>query len=256
MKQLFGSLFICIVICSLLIAGNAGVLRSEETAGESGATAPLIRKVVEAYGGKEVIEGIHSLHIKGKTEALMLGDRGTYELYFKRGRKLLVTTKYTRKWERRILNGDKGYRSGDSLPLEEVFGPRYFAMVYQYKHLNVLYDLLQGTYRIQPAGKTSIGGAAVDVFTLTDKEGAVMDVCIDQKTFHIVRVSGYFKEGNKTMDLSSEFSDFREVGGSIFPFRITNFAGGIKIAQTVVDEYSINPDISDSLFEPRTLYSL
>jgi hypothetical protein len=52
------------------------------------------------------------------------------------------------------------------------------------------------------------------------------------------------------MELSVEFSDFRKAGGALFPFRIANFAGGMKIAQTIIDNYYINPVIPDSLFGP------
>jgi hypothetical protein len=243
-----------IVLCLLFVL-RSEVLFAEAASDKDSRIASVIKKVIDAYGGKEAVEAIHALQAKGDIEALMLHDRGTYELYFERGRKLRVDTKYARSSERRILNGDKGYRSTDTLPLEEVFGPRYLAMVYQYKHLNLLHDLAAGTYNIRFEGISSVNGADAQVFEVNDKDGANMDIYIDAHTFFIVKVTGYFAAQNKSTYLSAEFSDFRKVDGTIFPFTITNYAGGIKVARTVFDKYVINPDIADSIFDPATIKS-
>jgi len=244
-----------ILICVFFVI-RPEVLFAEETTDESQYVTSLINKVIAAYGGKDVIEGIHSLHAKGEIQAFMLHDHGTYELYFKRGKKLRVETKYKDLSELRILDGDRGYKSTDGLPLEEVSGTRYFAMLYQYKHLDILHDLLKGSYQTSFAGNTSVTGNEAEVLRLVDKEGTIMDVFIDMHNFFIVKVTGYFSAGNKKTDLSVEFSDFRKVGGSVFPFSFTNYAAGMKIAQTVIDKYYINPDIPDSLFGSQNTQSL
>ena len=186
----------------------------------------------------------------------MLQDHGTYEFYFKRGGKLRVETKYAHSSEVRLLNDERGYRSTDTLPFEEVYGPRFLSMVYQYKHLNILHDLITGAYRIRSLGLSHAGGDNIEGFRLNDKEGTVMDVFIDKQTFFIVKVTAYFSAENKQIDLSAEFSDFRKVEGAVFPFRITNYAGGLKIAQTVIEKYSLNPPVADSFFVPSAIQSL
>ncbi len=244
-----------ILVCVFFVIRPESLL-AEELTDEAQHITSTVNKIIDAYGGKEVVEGIRSLHAKGSIQAFMRHDQGTYELYFKRERKLRVETKYESSSELRILNGDRGYRSADGLPPEEVFGPRYFSMLYQYKHLDILHDLLRGSYQISFAGKSSVNGSDVEVFRLTDKEGTIMDVFIDMHNFYIVKVTGYFSADNKKMDLSAEFSDFKKVGGSLFPFRITNYAAGMKIAQTVINKYLINPDIADSLFGSANTQSL
>jgi hypothetical protein len=246
---------LCVSVVLLLVAGP-GPLPAEETQDEAQKITLIIDKVIDAYGGKEVVDGIHSLHAKGKIEAFMLHDHGTYELYFKRERKLRVETKYGRGFEVRVLNGDKGYRGSDTRPIEEVSGPRFYSMVYHYKHLDIIHDLAKGVYQIHSAGTSLLRGNKVKVLRLNDKEGAMMDIYVDAQNSLIVKVAAYFTEGNKNMDLSSEFSDFRKVGGSVFPFTITNYAGGMKIAQTVIEKYSLNPDIADSFFAPSLIHSL
>jgi outer membrane lipoprotein-sorting protein len=239
----------------LLIPGPMDLF-AEEPSSEAQRITSIINKVIDSYGGKEIIEGIHSVYAKGKIEALMLHDHGTYEFYFKRGGKLRVETKYERSSEVRILNNERGYRSANTLPFEEVYGPRFLSMVYQYKHLNILHDLSTGAYLIRSLGQSQTSSDNIEVFRLNDKEGTVMDISVAKQTFFIVKVAAYFKAENKQIVLSAEFSDFRKVGGSVFPFRITNYAGGLKIAQTVIEKYSLDPSIADSLFMPSTIQSL
>ena len=248
-------IFFLLFVWSFVATTQQGLF-AEEVATEAHRVSSVIDNVINAYGGKETIEAIQSMHIKGNIEAFMLHDSGTYELYFKRERKLRVETKYGQSSEVRILNGERGYRGTNALPVEEVFGPRYFSMVYHFKHLDILHDLVKRTYQIQSMGKSRLGGRNVEVFHLNDKDGAIMDISIDLHKFFILKVTGYFREKDKHIDLSVEFSDFRKVHGAIFPFRITNYAGGLKTARTIIDEYFLNSDIPDFLFEPAAIQSL
>lgn len=247
--------FFYILMFFLLVSGPKTIC-AEETSSEVQRITSIINKVIDAYGGKDIIEGIHSIHAKGKIEAFMLHDRGTYEFYFKRGGKLRVETKYEHSSEVRVLSDERGYRSTDTLPFEEVYGPRFLSMVYQYKHLNILHDLITGAYRIRSVGLSRTSGDNIEVFRLNDKEGTVMDVSVDKQTFFIIKVAAYFSAENKQIDLSAEFSDFRKVGDAVFPFTITNYAGGLKIARTVIEKYSLGPSMADSFFMPSTIHSL
>jgi len=252
MRYQISSLFYILLFLFLSLVPRG--INAEEPSNEAKRITSIIDKVIDAYGGKDVIGGIQSVSAKGKIEAFMLKDQGTYEYYFKRGRKLRVETKYGHSSEVRILNGDKGYRGTDTLPFKEVSGARYLSIVYQYKHLNILHDLITGAYQISSGGKAAVSDY-VEVFRLVDREGAVMDVFVDTRTAYIIKVTAYFAADNKQTELSAEFSDFKKVGNSVFPFRITNYAGGLKVAQTVIEKYSLNPDIADSMFAPTRIQS-
>jgi hypothetical protein len=255
MKNLIAHILCNTLLCIFFITIPEGLIAGQ--APDGGQNLPsIINKLIEAYGGKKAIESMRSLYAKGEIEAFMLNDHGSYEFYFKQGRKLRVETIYKGSSELRILNGDKGYRSNDGLPFEEVHGSRYFAMVYQYKHLDILRGLTNGIYQISYKGVSTVNGNDVDILKLNDKEGTVMDIYIDKHNLLILKVTGYFSEGNRKMNLSSEFSDFQKVSGLVLPFRITNYAQGLKIGQTVIYKYVLNPDIANSFFEPSIIQSL
>jgi outer membrane lipoprotein-sorting protein len=226
-------------------------LSSADAPGTTENIPSLVSKIIAAYGGKHAIERLKSVHASGTIEAFMRRDHGTYEVYFKRPRKLRVDTRYQGSSETRILNGQRGYRGMDGFPLSQAEGDSLLAMVYQFKHFDLPYGLLKGAYSIKRKGKEVLNGRPVEVLHLTDGEGPAMDVSVDTHTFFIVKVTGYFVvTGGRSTALSAEFSDFRKVDGTVFPFRITNYAGGYRIAETTMKTYRINSPMPDSLFAP------
>jgi outer membrane lipoprotein-sorting protein len=246
----------------LLLLSFTGSRKVEGTASEDGnssragspsdALTTLVQNITTAYGGKKAVENVKSVYASGKIRALAFNDRGKYVRYFKRPGKLRVDIRYTRSSELRILNGNRAYESIDGSPLSPVAGDRSVAMEYQYRQLDLPYGLLRNPREITYEGKADVNGVEVEVLGMKGAEGPPMKIYIDGKTFHIVRVSGYFSVGNATMALSAEFADFKKVDGTMFPFKITNFADGQEIAETSLEDYRVNPEMSDSLFSPST----
>ena len=213
----------------------------------------FVAKIVAAYGGRKVIEETTSVYAIGDITALMRQDRGSYELLFKRPRKLRVNITYQQSSEERILDGNIGYRGTKDSPLSEVKGPNFLAMVYQYKHFDLPYGLLRGVYSITTEGRKDLNGKTVEVIHLADAEGPPMDMFVDTETFFIIKVTGHFVAADgRTIALSSEFSNFGKVGDAVFPFKVINYAGEQRIAETIMKSYKINTAIPDHLFEPKS----
>jgi hypothetical protein len=210
---------------------------------------PVVEKVIEAYGGRERLAKVKSIAAEGKIMALVRGDEGTYRRALRRDGNLFVDIVYSRSSERRILHDNKGYR-GTGGKVEEVSGPRYQAMVYQYNELNLPYGLLDDTFTVHSLRKDTVNGDAVNVLRLADREGNQMDVFVHEENYRIVKCEGRFVVGAESTSLSAEFGDFRTVDGVLLPFKIVNYAGGRKISKTTIDRYQVNPAIDDSLFLP------
>src|ERR1700690_706866 len=248
MKTVF-HIFLIIFFMSVFVQS----VFAADTPSEPERIQTLVAKIVAAYGGGKGIEETTSVSAIGEIEALMRQDRGSYELSFKRPRKLRVDIRYQRSSETRVLDGNTGYRGANDVSLSEVNGLSLVAMVYQYKHFDLPYGLLFGTYSIKMEGERELDGKTVEVIHLSDTEGPPMDVYIDAETFHIVRVSGHFAaDDGRTMVLSSEFSNFKKVGDAVFPFKVINYASGQRIAEIIMKSYKINLTIPDHLFEPQS----
>lgn len=238
--------YLALMFFIAIITPSQGVAGEKE--GLSKDIEALISGIVNAYGGKEVIKRTKAVYAKGEIKAIMRMDEGTYVRYFMRGRKLRVETTYSRSLERRVLNGELGWRSTEESVYHEVTGIRYSSMVYQYKQLDLPYGLLTNAYDVRDEGRGVLNGVEVRVLGLTDKEGPPMKVYIDPESCYVIKVTGTFRVAEATTDLSAEFSDFRIVDGVPFPFTVTNYAGGRKIAETHMTEYAINPEMDMSLF--------
>ncbi|HUI45921.1 MAG TPA: hypothetical protein VL122_08090 [Nitrospirota bacterium] len=109
--------------------------------------ALVTEKIIEAYGGRERLAKVVSVAAEGWITALIRRDEGIYKRTFRRDGKLSVEIIYTRLTEKRILIGSRGFR-GTGSQVEEVSGPRYLAMVYQYNELNLPYGLLDNSFTV------------------------------------------------------------------------------------------------------------
>jgi hypothetical protein len=207
----------------------------------------LVSKIIDAYGGKKQLAKVVSISAEGHVKDFFSVDEGIYFRYMKRDRKLFVDIKYFRSTEKRILDGDKGYR-GTEEKVTEVKGLPYDAMVYQYNQLNLPYGLVDGTFKVTYLRKENIGNTDAEVLKLEDKYGHDIEVYLSPKDFLIHKVTGYFKMGQAKTSLSAEFTDFRKVEGILLPFKVINHADALKISETYIVKYTINPKINDSAY--------
>ena len=239
-------------LAAMLVCFSVLSATTAHAAGEP-AESPVptfIKAVIAAYGGESRLARITSVYAKGSIEAFMRGDRGTSTRYFKRPRKLRAELVYQKSSETRILNGFRGWRGNANEPLPEVHGPSYLAMAYQFKYLDLPFGFLDKGYKISYLGRETLRALPVEVLQLEDNEGTIMRVSIDDGTHLIVRVVGSFGIGPGGAELAAEFSDFRDVEGVKFPFRVTNYSGENKIAETLVTEIRVNKEMPETLFQP------
>jgi hypothetical protein len=209
----------------------------------------VIGKVIAAYGGRERLAKVLSIAAEGRIVALLRGDEGVYRRALRRDGSLFVDIVYSRSSERRILHKDKGFR-GTGGKMEEVSGPRLQAMVYQYNELNLPYGLLDDTFKVISLRKDAVNGETVQVLRLADRTGNQMDVSVNAGNYRIMKCEGFFDMGTESTSLSAEFGDFRAIDGVLLPFKVINYAGGMKISVTSIDRYQINPAIDEALFVP------
>lgn len=234
-------IFTAFIVLSFASAGYPEAQKEHEEA--------LVARILDAYGGKENLSRVFSLSAEGRIKKNSPDDIGSYVRHMQRDRKLFVEIRYTSATERRVLNGKKGYRGMDG-KLEEVKGPPYDAMVYQYNQIDLPFGFLDGSFRVVSVHRDSFNGEDVNVLRLQDNAGYELDISVKAADSVILRAIGYFKVGSSQTNLGAEFSDFRKVEGILLPFKIINYARGSKLSETTITQYRINPRIDNSLFQP------
>jgi hypothetical protein len=234
---LLGALLVPLVSCSL----------HTPTASQGG---DIRNKIFDAYGGRERLAQISSIAAEGSITALIRVDNGVYRRALRRDGKLFVDIQYTQSRETRILSGTRALRGIDG-KIENVSGPGYLAMVYQYNELSMPFALLDDSFVVKDLGSESLSGASVRVLRCTDRAGNSIDVFVNEVTYRIVKTLGSFSVGGESTNLSAEFSDFRFFEGVLLPFRIVNYAGVTRISETIIDDYLFNVRFSDAMFDPH-----
>jgi outer membrane lipoprotein-sorting protein len=103
--------------------------------------------------------------------------------------------------------------------------------------------------RIELAGKENLDDKPVYRLKLTNKNGDIRFYFIDASSFLLLKWEGIRKTGEQELPWESFFSDFRDVQGLKYPFRIDQGSPGTEIKQTLTTEkMEINPQIDDSHF--------
>jgi len=211
----------------------------------------IVRRILDAYGGTTVLGGVHSFSATGVLESPLYEGPAKYSIALEQeGRKLRVEIRSGNSFELRVLNGTRGYYQATDSPMAEVSGSRFLAMAYQFKELTMLSQLMTSSFTIVDGGRSTANSTPVRLLLLKDSEGPPVKLYVDAKTSRIIKDSGVFSMGGAQTELSSEFRDFRKVHGRLFPFRIINYAGGQKIGELHIREYTVNPVLPDSLFLP------
>jgi len=108
--------------------------------------------------------------------------------------------------------------------------------------------------QIELVGKESLDDKPVYRLKLTNSSGDVRFYFFDASSFLLVKWEGTRKNGDQELPWESYFSDFQEVQGLKYAFRIDQGSPGTEIKQTLIAEkIEIDPLIDDSRFtKPRS----
>jgi len=103
--------------------------------------------------------------------------------------------------------------------------------------------------KVELVGKEDSDGKPVYRLKISCKSGDVRSYLIDAATFLTTKWEGTRKVGDQNLPWECALSDYREVGGLKFPFKIDQGSPGTQYQQTLtVVKVDINPKIDDSHF--------
>jgi outer membrane lipoprotein-sorting protein len=209
----------------------------------------IVASVVEVYGGKDAVAKVKSVVAKGTITDFMKEKQGAYARYYARPQKLRIEIMPDQGGEARVLDGAKGWQGGPEA-LKEARPITLQSMVYQYSYLDLPMGLADKSYSVSYGGKKEYRGKQVDLLLIEVKGAPKLRVYIDPEKRLIVRVASDFDMGMGSSELSTEYEDFRLVGKVLFPFRLINYAGEMKLSVIALSEIQVNADIPKEKFSP------
>ena len=205
------------ILAALLVAASAHAQSLDD----------LVSNVMKEYGGKAAWTKVTSLRENGTVVPLMRKGDGKITRTWTGPGKLNVEIVYPTETEVRIVDGDHGTRNG-----KDVTGGSLDAMKLQAARLELPMLLVTKRAALKDLG-TKDGIRAIEIPL---SETLALTVNIDPKTSHILRSTG--KAG--ALEFQVDYSDFRRVGGLLFPFAEAGMAQGMPTANTKFDAIVVN----------------
>jgi hypothetical protein len=197
--------------------------------------AALVRRCVEAYGGKAALAKAARVRQEGSVTSLLHpGEKGRMVRVYERPGRLRVEIAYpSGGGEVRALAGGRGWRDG-----EEASGPRLAAMILQAARLDLI-ALLSS-----PDSKVTAAGA------VEPAPGLVVEAAIDPASGRILRSRGASRDPAAPIEFVTTYSGFVRVNGVLVAMREENWANGRSTGETVLEKVEFPSALPEGMFEP------
>lgn len=217
----------------------------------------IVKKVLDARGGIQKIKAVQSERISGHV-SFSQDMEGTFVVELKRPLKMHVEITVQGQKIIRVYDGKSAgwmvnpfveNKGVEPLPSEEL---RNISDESDFD--GPLADYKAKGNQIEFAGKEMLDDKPVYRLKLTNKIGDVRSYFFDTSSYLLVKWEGTRKTGDQEVPWESFFSDYHEVQGLKYPFRIDQGSPGTEIKQTLIAEkIEIDPQLDDSRFSKPAL---
>ncbi len=212
----------------------------------------LIARHIEARGGKEALESIETLRMSGRA----IGGPGREALVTREvlppGR---VRTEFAFQGVTAVYACD-GAKCWYVAPLSGVFEAELMTeadtslAIEQTDILGPLFDWQAKGHSVELLGKEMIDGREAFKLKVTLAGGGVQTDYLDAESAHLVRRTSTRHVGERTIELEMSFSDYRPVGGVMFPHSIASSdTSSSESLEIVVEEAELNVPLDAARFE-------
>jgi len=212
----------------------------------------IVKKALDARGGVEKIKAVQTERVSGQV-SFSRGMAGTFVVELKRPLKMhteitvegqKIIRVYDGKSTGWMINPFIGNKEVQPLPSEDLK-----TISDESDFDGPLVDYKAKGNQIELAGKEKLDDKPVYRLKLTNKNGGVRFYFFDASSFLLLKWEGIRKNGEEDLPWESFFSDFHDVQGLKYPFRIDQGSPGSEFKQTLIAEkIEINLPIDDSRF--------
>ena len=206
-----------VVLAALLLAANVHAQSLDD----------VVSKVMKEYGGEAAWQKVTSLRESGTVVPVMRKGDGKMTRFWQKPDKLRIEIVYPTDKEVRVVDGDHGTRND-----KEVTGGSLDAMKLQAARLALPFLLVEKRASLKDLGsKDDVRSIEIPL-----SASLTLTLRVDTKTSHILRSSGKASG----LEFIVDYSDFRRVGGLLFPFAEAGTAQGMPTANTKIDAIEVN----------------
>lgn len=211
----------------------------------------IIKKTIDARGGIEKIKAVQSERITGTFNAQ--GVEGTLLLELQRPHKLYSEITVEGQKVLRVYDGKSaGWTVNPFMENKEVLqmsADELKGMPDESDTDGPLVDYQAKGSKVELLGKEEADGKTVYRLKITSKTGEVRSYLIDSGTFLTTKWEGFRKVQDHELSWECALSDYRDVQGLKFPFKIDQGSPGTDYRQILtVEKVEINPKIDETHF--------
>lgn len=212
----------------------------------------IIKKSIDARGGLEKVKAVQSERITGQI-SFSQGIEGTLLLELERAHKMYSEITVEGQKVIRVYDGKSaGWTANpfaEHKDVQEMSADELKGMPDESDIDGPLVDYKAKGSQVELIGKEEADGKAVYRLKITSKNGEVRSYLIDASTFLTTKWEGIRKVGDQPLPWECALSDYREVQGLKFPFKIDQGSPGTEYRQTLtVEKVEIDPKIDESHF--------
>ncbi len=113
----------------------------------------------------------------------------------------------------------------------------------------LLVHLTENDIPVQYAGTEEVDGKPAAVLLVKQPSGEMVKVFISEETHYVVKLAFRETEQGATYDKETMFSDFRDVDGVKFAFRVVQNVNGELYTDNRIKSVKLNTEFEESLFE-------
>lgn len=211
----------------------------------------LVARHVEARGGAERLEGIETLSMNGRATTGP-GREARVSRQVKPPQRIRTEFTFQGVTSVYACDGETCWYVDPMLGVfdAEPMSPAETAWALQEADALSAIDWQDGGHRIELRGTDTIDGRETYKLQLTLSFGPSRTVYLDAGTALVVRRITPRTRGAKTLEVQTDYGDFREVAGVVFPHSIrTRARGSDELLDILVESIEVNAPIEDSHFE-------
>jgi outer membrane lipoprotein-sorting protein len=212
----------------------------------------IVKKALDARGGAEKIKNVQAERVTGSI-SFGPGAEGVFVVELKRPHKMHMEISIEGQKLVRIYDGKgAGWTINPFAPNRDVqpMSDEDLKSISDESDFDgPLVDYKAKGNQIELVGKENLDDKPVYRLKLTNKNGDVRFYLFDASSFFLVKWEGIRKAENKDIPWESFFSDYREVQGLKYAFKIDSGSPGTDLKQSLTAEkIELNPEIDESHF--------
>jgi outer membrane lipoprotein-sorting protein len=230
----------------VLLAADSRAQSPPQTADE------IVARHLQAKGGAERLRAVKSVRTSGRLQSAQ-GPEVKLASWVKRpnmlrrdvippdGQTLTLATDGTTVWiVNPVMGGTPQEVRGVQADMTKQEASEFDGVLLDYKDRGSTVELV---------GTESAGDVALTHLKLTTKSGTVQHIYINPTTNLEVKKVMTVEQGGMKREVTTEFSDYRDVDGIMVPFMIRQSVGGQMLVQLIVDTMEFNAAVEDGLFK-------